>query len=122
MDGTPCSQRRDALLYVQLQEGLRYELMKAPGVSGALDYQALCVAVRRRDWQRYRGGDSTNHLLRRFKRNTLSSGVNPKSDNSRTTVDGKKNCGQGGHMSFNCPKSLWESQGENKTKARMVDH
>ena len=64
---------RDALLYAQLQEGLRHELMKEPGVSGALDYQALCVAVRRRrrDWQRYRGGDSTNHFLRRFSRSTL---------------------------------------------------
>ena len=64
------SETRDALLYAQLQEGLCYELMKAPGVSGALDYQALCVAVRRRrrDRQRYRGGDSTNHLLRRYRR------------------------------------------------------
>ena len=29
----------------QLQEGLRYDLMKPPAVSGALNYQALCVAV-----------------------------------------------------------------------------
>ena len=52
--------------------------------------------------------------------------MNPKSDNSHTTVDGKKcwNCGQGGHMSFNCPKPLGESQGgsshRSRTKARMV--
>ena len=43
------SETRDELLYAQLQEGLRHELMKEPGVSGALDYQALCVAVRREE-------------------------------------------------------------------------
>ena len=37
---------RDALLYAQLQEGLKYDLMNAPTVSGVLDYQALCVAAK----------------------------------------------------------------------------
>ena len=32
-------------LYSQLQEGLRYALMKAPSVSGARDYQELCIAA-----------------------------------------------------------------------------
>ena len=40
------SETRDALLYAQLQEGLRYDLMKAQAVSGALNYQALCVAAK----------------------------------------------------------------------------
>ena len=36
------------LLYSQLQEGLKYmyELMKAPAVSGAKDYQELCISAR----------------------------------------------------------------------------
>ena len=37
---------RNALLYAQLQEGLKYVLMKAPAVSGAQGYQELCVAAR----------------------------------------------------------------------------
>ena len=37
------SETRDALLYAQLQEDLKYELMKALSVSGALSYQALCI-------------------------------------------------------------------------------
>ena len=37
---------RDALLYGQLQEGLQYRLMEAPAVSGAADYQALCLAAK----------------------------------------------------------------------------
>ena len=37
---------RDALLYGQLQEGLRDSLMEGPAVSGAVNYQALCVAAK----------------------------------------------------------------------------
>ena len=40
------SETRDTLLYCQLQEGLRYELMKGPAVSGATKYQQLCVAAK----------------------------------------------------------------------------
>ena len=40
------SETRDALLYAQLQEDLKNELMKAPSVSGALSYEALCVAAK----------------------------------------------------------------------------
>ena len=36
---------RDMLLYSQLQEGLQYALMKALSVSGARDYQELCIAA-----------------------------------------------------------------------------
>ena len=37
---------QSALLYVQLQEGLKYALIKAPAVSGAQRYQELCVAAK----------------------------------------------------------------------------
>jgi len=43
---TMFSETRDALYYAQLQEGLKYDLMKAPAVSGVLDYQTLCVAAK----------------------------------------------------------------------------
>ena len=45
---TMLSETRDALLYAQLQEGLKYDLMKAPAVSGALNHQALLGRVK--DW------------------------------------------------------------------------
>ena len=32
------SETRDALLYAQLLEGLKYDRMKAPAVSGTLNY------------------------------------------------------------------------------------
>ena len=37
---------RNALLYAQLQKGLKYVLMKAPAVSSTQGYQELCVAAR----------------------------------------------------------------------------
>ena len=36
----------DVLLYSQLQEGLKYSLVAAPAVLGALRYQALCVTAK----------------------------------------------------------------------------
>ena len=38
------AETRDALMHGQLQEGLRYELMRSPAVSGAQTYKELCLA------------------------------------------------------------------------------
>ena len=40
------SETRDTLLFGQLQEGLKYDLVKAPAVSGAQGYQQLFLAAR----------------------------------------------------------------------------
>ena len=37
---------RGTLLHGQLQEGLRYDIMKAPAVSGSHGYKELCLASR----------------------------------------------------------------------------
>ena len=37
---------RDTLLHGQFQEGLRYELMRSPAVSGASTYRELCLAAK----------------------------------------------------------------------------
>ena len=39
------SETRDALLFGQMQEGLKFELMESPAVSGAVDYRQLCQAA-----------------------------------------------------------------------------
>ena len=36
----------DALLQGQLQEGLQYAIVMAPAVSGARNYQELCIAAK----------------------------------------------------------------------------
>ena len=40
------SETKDMLLYGQLQEGMHLQLMKAPAVSGAKNYQELIIAAR----------------------------------------------------------------------------
>ena len=40
------AETRDALLLSQMQEGLKYELMASPAVSGAAAYKQLCLAAR----------------------------------------------------------------------------
>ena len=37
---------RSTLLYGQLQEGLVHRIMESPAVSGATDYQSLCLAAK----------------------------------------------------------------------------
>ena len=37
---------KDAMLYGQLQEGLRLSLIRSPSVSGAMTYQELCMAAK----------------------------------------------------------------------------
>ena len=40
------SETKEAILYGQLQEGLRLELLRGPAVLGALGYKELCVAAK----------------------------------------------------------------------------
>lgn len=37
---------RDTFLHSQLQEGLKYDIMRAPAVSGAQGYKELCLAAK----------------------------------------------------------------------------
>jgi len=46
------AEKRDALLFCQLQEGLKYGLMESPAVSGATSYQSLCVAANKSEERR----------------------------------------------------------------------
>ena len=43
------SETKDTLLFCQLQEGLRLELMKSPSVSGAAKYQELYIAAKNKE-------------------------------------------------------------------------
>lgn len=45
------NETRDTLLHGQLQEGLLYELMKVPAVTGAHKYSELCLAARNEEKQ-----------------------------------------------------------------------
>ena len=38
--------RSDSLLFGQLHKGLQQDLMEAPAVSGAIDYQSVCLVAK----------------------------------------------------------------------------
>ena len=40
---------RNVLLHGQLQDGLKYEIMRVPSVSGTQTYKELCLAARKEE-------------------------------------------------------------------------
>ena len=138
------AETRDALLYAQLQEGLKYDLMKAPAVSGALNYQALCVAAKSeerrlaelqkrkqyqsplsRDTKRVPSQSTTPTGVSQHRpgqRLTRSSGVSHSRQgqtNSSSSNSGPRrcwNCDETGHMAHNCPKPKRESTGRSSNR------
>ena len=112
---------RDALLYAQLQDSLRYELVQAPAVSAALAYEQLCIAAKGEE----------RRLMALKKRQELESGRSPPAykptfqsnrytrESSGTDNSGRKVCyvcRQPGHFSRDCRQRKTESSGGHKWK------
>ena len=128
---------RDALLYSQLYNGLRYEIMQGPAVSGSQSYRELCVAAKGEE----------HRLAALHQRQQLKSPdetpVHPReSDSGQAHSDGTTedvtspqtrkqaltsttsetqvicyNCGKPGHMSRNCRQRRQESKGRPASQA-----
>lgn len=141
------AETRDTLLYGQLQEGLKYTLVKSPAVSGARSYSELCLAARNEERrltelhrrQQYQQLDSAlNATATRRGSNTSKAnqekGMTTKSASGHSlprsvTVSGDKakikrcwNCDKVGHVAKECRAPKRESIGrnDNQTKTKMV--
>ena len=121
---------RDALLYGQLYEGLRYELMRAPAVSGTQSYQELCVAAKGeehrlaalRQRQQYKPqGEPSSRTPRTNSGQSGPCGPSQDSASAGTrkpatpdTTTGAQvicyNCGKPGHLAKNCRQHKQESK------------
>ena len=123
------AEARDALLYGQLHEGLHYEVMKAPGVSGVDSYSALCIAAKSeerrlqelRKRQQYHKVSTGTRLPVRpplsSKNASRSSSSPPKGHGGSRGSTEKCTCfvcDQLGHIAINCPKQRKESKGRGK--------
>ena len=113
---------RQTLLYSQLQEGLRYSLIKSPAVSGADSYSQLCIAAKHEE----------KHLSELSRRQQYLKDIGKKGDaggqslqNSTSKPNEKRGenrgeprqcyvCGATDHLARNCKKKKTESAGQTK--------
>ena len=122
----PMSQEtRQMLLYGQLQEGLRDEMMKSSAVSGALSYSELCVAAKNEE--RRQAEFARRQQYRRATQNKPSTLPDHnqvhKSESSTEQKQGSNvpstrqlrkcyTCGKTGHISRDCKSKATESRGK----------
>ena len=107
---------RDALLYSQLQDALKHELMRSPAVSGSTSYKDLCVAARNEErrisglkkWEAYNKLDgytsqsSYSEAPKRARSTTHSNSLSEKPD---VTQGRRPATSNGGPRCFTCGKS-----------------
>ena len=113
---------RNTLLYGQLNEGLKYNLIKAPAVSGASEYQQLCVAARNEERrqselvkrQQYQQTDHRSNRPDRFERSSKKPPSNDHRDKVESAPVGGRgpsnqrcqikcwNCKKIGHLAKDC--------------------
>ena len=112
---------REVLLYGQLQEGLCYEIIKSPAVSGARSYKELCTAAqneekrlmglkKRQNYTRGSSSDVRRQSTQRYssfsRPNVRQSSYTPSSD---TTDRRCYVCGEVGHLAIKCRQGKKES-------------
>ena len=131
------TETRDMLLFAQLQEGLRFNIMESPAVSGATTYSALCLAAKNEEkrWLELKKRKSYNLEQRtQYKKPTFSSETNfPKKSLPEKTSEEASHgwktpkcwtCGKVGHLSKDCRGRKKESPGSHgsnsKANAKIV--
>ena len=124
--GVMSTETREAILYGQMQEGLRWELMRSPNVSGAMAYKELCVAAKgeehrqselkkRQQYQKQSQSTGSNPSKPPSHKTGVASSHNKPSGNSSSSKSSKTcyNCGKIGHLAYECRSK----RGQKKTES-----
>ena len=119
--GAMSVETRGALLHGQLQDGLKYEIMRAPSVSGSQTYKELCLAARNeekrlaelRKRQQYGriGGTSTGQRKDKRSEAEGKEGMKHK-DDKKGQVKKCFICNKPGHLTCQCRARSPESKGQ----------
>ena len=113
---------RQTLLYSQLQEGLRYSLIKSPAVSGADSYSQLCIAAKHEE-KRLSELSRRQQYLKDIGKKGDAGGQSPQNSTSKLNEKRGENrgeprqcyvCGATDHLARNCKKKKTESAGQTK--------
>ena len=118
------TETRQMLLYSQLQEGLRYNLIKSPAVSGAESYGQLCIAAKREE-KRLNGLARRQQYLTDAGKKGEAGGRPQQSASSKTSEKSGEPrrepwreprqcyiCGSADHLARSCKKRKTESSGQ----------
>jgi len=122
------AETRDARLFGQLQEGLKYGLMESPAVLGATSYQSLCIAAKSEERRQaalkkrkqYQGDHppSSQGPSRPPNKPPGTGGVtNQAKPATKDAVRKCWNCDKVGHLAKDCQKPKKESMGRTSQKS-----
>ena len=117
---------KEAMLFGQLQEGLRLGIIRSPNVSGALDYRGLCMAARHEE-QRQARIKKRQEYGKTLKDERNGERPNKQSSNGRNHSAGNGTpgnktvnkccyvCDQPGHLAKNCKANNRELESRGST-------
>lgn len=108
-----CKETQSTLLYGQLNEGLKYNLIKASAVSGASNYQQLCTAARNEErrqgellkQQQCQQGDRQAAKSDRFMKDYRKPIGNGKDDGEKPAGEGNISTQANRSKCWNCRKN-----------------
>ena len=126
------TETREMLLYGQLQEGLREEIVRSPAVTGASTYMQLCLAAKNEENRRaelerrkqYRRSDTTQknqkedqYVTPQHPRQQQNRSQGQQATRSQQRQQPQKacyTCGKAGHLARDCRMEGSESKGQPK--------